>query len=570
MSIEAHAAEAHLADLIQAATAAADQGHEWPQGHHIDLLTHDEGTARPTSQVDSLREEGAFSGPYNQEISPSQIDPLIQGPPIFTQSSSLKRTKSNKRKRGQETAEEPTQEHDQHATIDGDTFPTSDDSTVGPTIIEARAAGVHSASALFRQPSEKSSKYTRPPMSKMFTSLRISPEGFLQLQGAAKQYMLDDRFPDRRECVGQRGRGDTDMVKLKLWKCVKNFLEHEGHGQQFFGEDVPHAGIPEQPYVWPRDEGKIIKLVMPLLRRMVTNERQRQYANITRKGGDRRRTTQENNHNGEDTIVSLAHTPLVYDLIDQGCVPDEEEAIETYYGLVERCSFDRFHDITNENLDDFRNLIVNMQSHVSTVHHNDVTQCSEDCELSFARQLAQWDVFHHLESSLREQVFDILLELLHVIKRDITMHDGPPPRKQRRQWGPPPPEAEPTNMADDTTVFHTGGLPVDGQFPSSNTTLMTLQINVLRNGQRLLPRFDFAVDACPNLKALRTAIGEHYGGNLLLELEDANTVFRAWLPNGLSTLKIDTEWAIAFWSTKDVEWMDGELKLLVELAGGNG
>ncbi|EOD52760.1 hypothetical protein UCRNP2_461 [Neofusicoccum parvum UCRNP2] len=107
---------------------------------------------------------------------------------------------------------------------------------------DARAVGVHSAAALFRTPSTGSGgtakKHTRPPMSKLFSSLQLTPENFLRLQAAAKQYMLDEAHPERQSCVGSRGKGDTDMVKLRLFNCCRDFLG-DGIGERFFGPDVP-------------------------------------------------------------------------------------------------------------------------------------------------------------------------------------------------------------------------------------------------------------------------------------------------------------------------------------------
>lgn len=78
-------------------------------------------------------------------------------------------------------------------------------------------------------------------MSKLFTSLELTPEQFLHLQAAAKSYMLDEQHPDRSDCVGGRARGDTDMAKLKLFACVKAFLDDEGWGERCFGEKAPGA-----------------------------------------------------------------------------------------------------------------------------------------------------------------------------------------------------------------------------------------------------------------------------------------------------------------------------------------
>ncbi|OBT99829.1 hypothetical protein VE01_02110 [Pseudogymnoascus verrucosus] len=160
---------------------------------------------------------------------------------------------------------------------------------------DARAAGVHSAAALFRRPTPASKKYTRPPMSKLFTSLELTPEQFLYLQAAAKTYMLDPAHGERAGCVGNKARADTDLVKLKLFGCVEAFLEDEGWGERCWGPDAGRGAHESRRLRWPEGKHKIITLVTPLMRRMVTNERQRLYANETRKatGGKKVRETGE-------------------------------------------------------------------------------------------------------------------------------------------------------------------------------------------------------------------------------------------------------------------------------------
>ncbi|KAH8719360.1 hypothetical protein GQ44DRAFT_729875 [Phaeosphaeriaceae sp. PMI808] len=165
----------------------------------------------------------------------------------------------------------------------------------------ARAAGVHSAAALFRwSSSEMSRKHSRPPMFKLYVSLELTPENFLKLQAQAKVYMLDEDYPERQNCVGNR-KGDADLVKLKLFNCVQKFL-NDGVGEYFFGKNAERQGervvieaacalgqakdpSTEDRVTWPKDEGKLINLVTPLMKRMVTNERQRKYAIKTRKRG---------------------------------------------------------------------------------------------------------------------------------------------------------------------------------------------------------------------------------------------------------------------------------------------
>lgn len=302
-----------LAGLVEAATAAAGQDvSEWAAaaaaavagaaGQHTH---HFDGYGSHVQMEDDTFGNASFDtgggGGRHTRGTGTSHEPM--------QSSGLSRTVSRKRKRGQDLldpaltssmrfdgSDHQDQAHQQQSHQEFKdhglgirSLPSAQSSP------DLRAAGPHSAAALFRQPSSNK-KYTRPPVSRLFTSLELSPENFLHLQAAAKAFMLDDKHPERRDCVGQRGKGDTEMVKLRLWNCVRQFLENEGNGERFFSEHVINEGMGPRTYVWPRDQHKIIALVIPLLRRMVTNERQRQYAIETRKPGgmeDRRRRKTE-------------------------------------------------------------------------------------------------------------------------------------------------------------------------------------------------------------------------------------------------------------------------------------
>ena len=185
------------------------------------------------------------------------------------QPSSVSPSVSRKRKRRQEDRE-----------ADGNNALTRME--YSPTNLSSEASpheALKSAVALFRAPSLSSRKTTRPPMSKLYLSLELPPDSFLHLQAAAKTYMLDSSHPERFEAVGQRGKGDpVGIVKLNLYNCVKSFLVDEGHGMRYFAAGMlGDAGV-ARTMVWPDDEAKIVAAVTPLLRRMVTNERQRKYA----------------------------------------------------------------------------------------------------------------------------------------------------------------------------------------------------------------------------------------------------------------------------------------------------
>jgi hypothetical protein len=88
-------------------------------------------------------------------------------------------------------------------------------------------------------------------MSKLFTSLELDPESFLHLQAAAKSYMLDQAHPERTQCVGTKARGDSDIIKLKLYGTVRAFLHDEGWGDKYFSE-----GTSIRKFTWPKHETK--------------------------------------------------------------------------------------------------------------------------------------------------------------------------------------------------------------------------------------------------------------------------------------------------------------------------
>ena len=156
-------------------------------------------------------------------------------------------------------------------------------------------------------------------MSKVFTSLELSPENFLHLQAAAKAYILDPDHPERRDCVGQRGKGDLELVKMRLWNCAAKFLDEEGHGLSHFGQDVPGTDGALRSMLWPRDRNKIIGATIPLLRRMVTNERQRQYAVKARKGGN---TGSVRRHESSSEVPSPARSNIEYGSRDPSGIGD--------------------------------------------------------------------------------------------------------------------------------------------------------------------------------------------------------------------------------------------------------
>lgn len=289
----------NLAELLEAATTAAGQAAQAMDAHDVvaaQVTAHDWGKRKRASS--SLVEDAIVTSQADRPMAPKRrridvpTDPQLQ-----------------------------TTETNPHSSTESTTLPRPGEALLD----DARAAGVHSAAALFRRSSEKTArKYTRPPMSKLFMSLQLSPENFLQLQAKAKTYMLDTAYPERQNCVGNRGKGDTDMVKLRLFNCVRDFLIN-GVGEECFGENVEKPGdrdaieaaralgeekapITEGRLTWPRDGNKIISLVTPLMRRMVTNERQRMYAIETRKGGSKKKDKEGSAEAAAQRSPSVSHS----------------------------------------------------------------------------------------------------------------------------------------------------------------------------------------------------------------------------------------------------------------------
>ncbi|EXJ88365.1 hypothetical protein A1O1_05295 [Capronia coronata CBS 617.96] len=308
-----------------------------------------------------------------------------------------------------------------------------------------------SASVLFREPSSKSRKYSRPPLGKVFASLELAPENFLRLQTAAKAFMLDEAHPERRDVIGHKKNvGGTDVAKLKLWNCVEEFLSVHGYGEKYFGPGAG-AGIPGAPprtLLWPQDSQTIIKLMMPLMRKMVTNERQRVYAAATRKQGSNRSSKDE-----------LSPAP---DGASQSMHGDGDET-----------------------------------------------------------------TFPHAESDTDSRMAP---------DRDVSTMSAS--------------ESHPTTAFKQSIVLY---------------------VNVVSNTggalRRVIPRFTLTPESAPSLSSLVAEVErKHKVPRKETVPERGNSpIVKVWLPDGLVTVTEDGEWMVALLSAGVVDWMDGEVRVLVEV-----
>ena len=452
MSDATYHSDAHFAGLVQAATAAADQEGQWPanleHGNVRSSQLHDHENTAMVAGEDGIQDQyGDPTSMNHAYTADTQVQPR------------------RKRKRGTET-QNPTP-----AQYDGryaDPYPLSQSPVTRPP---------PSAAVLFRQRPENGKKYTRPPMSKLYESLEISPESFLHLQAAAKDFMINDDHPERYDTIGSRGRGDSDLVKLKLWKFTQDFLEEDDRGQEYFGEHaLPSDGLEQRSMVWPQDAEQIIKACLPLMRRMVTNERQRRYAVESR-----------------GKVAGSAAT-------------DGDETSTLLYDNLTAPGSDAIADPVEPGQERIEN-----GTSINTGQTAALTERKRPAKISAANAA-------HISSGEAERKFLTLQINL------VTSPDG-------------------TAQAD---------------------------INAVR---RIAPPFYLAAASHPSLAALRKKIRQNYGSTVKQSSspdgaadEDSSMMIKVWLPDGVVQVRNDGEWMVALLSAETVDWMDDEVKVLVEVA----
>jgi hypothetical protein len=584
--------DTQFAGLVEAATAAADQEVNWSA--NAESMNPD---VRPAYEAYEARPlENLYipapTGQYDDSIATNPTGPSTR-----------------KRKRDMETS------RGGHATADALQLSNFNAASNAPR----PSVAATSAAAIFRQASTTSKKYTRPPIGKLYSSLELSPESFVHLQTAAKEYMLDEHHPERLDTIGQRGRGDTDLVRLKLWNFVKEFLDDLGNGQRFFGENVPNVeGQAPRTMMWPQDAEQIIKACVPVLRRMVTNERQRQYAMQARKISD---DMQGYESGKERRVARLASTkatgiPKLYradilgldilDLLNDGCVPGGYEAADWY---SESARHPGLHNgLSSSALDerDYRILVANIDGHFRLFHNGNVSQCKEDCEAQAIERLLSWDRLYDpdITSDVRERqsrMDEIIQQLFGLVKsdlqskpreldseallqsdglaedrgrRDVTASENESGVNRMRLARKADPKSTPKRRdrtSSEALELHVNLVSTDAS-ATSNPAFHSIK--------RLADPFLLSGVSVPNLQALRSEVQKHFGKTLqqLRSIDasgaspsgkvnrgDTELSVKVWLPDGLVRVRDDGEWMVALLSAELVEWMDKEVKILVEI-----
>lgn len=99
--------------------------------------------------------------------------------------------------------------------------------------------------------------------------------------------------------------------------------------------------------------------------------------------------------------------------------------------------------------------------------------------------------------------------------------------------------------------------------------MIAVHINIVQNGQhkRILPRLDITADQCPDYASLVAKIRQYYQQHHQLQYIPTLRL-RTLLENGLVPIQNDGEWMVALLAATTVDWMDGELRIVVDSVEG--
>ena len=398
--------------------------------------------------------------------------------------------------------------------------------------------------------------------------------------------MLDENHPERRDCVGQRGKSDSDMVKLKLWHCVQEFLDQKGNGERFFGADATKAVAEEgaRTMSWPEDAQHIIKTCVPLMRRMVTNERQRKYAVKSRKSGSETKA-EGHGHGGRQSRTSPARATIAesdnpstftrekVDIFGDRLIPDAPEASEWFNVYNDDGSLDRIFIKSGFPPVLFLPLIANIDGHCRLFHGSSGPQCTDSCKHRLIGRLLGLTIYQ--QSAPVRDPFETIGELFNVVLTHLI---------RINYWQSTAIPGAMTSASKTTTsARHASNAnratPRKGTAPSDvgggaqgqgrgQESALRLLVYLVRQDKCLLPFFDVPSSKCPDIEALRMQVEEHYGLATLQEKGVASLLeakLKVWLPDGLVRVEDDGQWMVALLSADSVEWMGGQIRVLFDV-----
>ncbi|KAJ5591817.1 uncharacterized protein N7459_002186 [Penicillium hispanicum] len=621
--------DSQLAGLVEAATAAADQDvSEWTAAAAVAAVSAAPAHLDGYSTDIHLGDDGFGDSNFGASMGGGRH---LRVPNDHSQGSGLSRTVSKKRKRNDDNLDPAltraglsgSQQHSQASQHNTHGY-TGDDMRSAPphSWPKTHSAGVHSTSMPSRQRSTNK-KSSRPSVEEMERSLELSKDNWLVFKEESRNYMLDPEHPERRNCVGHRGSGNGEKVRRDLELCAEDLLGPKGYGDRFFSEHTINEGMPPRNNIWPRDRQKIVDAVVHVLRRALTNARQCQYAIETRKGGGaearRRRKTsdsfqdfnssrllpeqqvqmqQTHRADGLGQAMPPPPPPLpqpqpsmdttqlmdlgLTDLFLDGYTMDWNDISRSYDMYNRDFELDNLWSLSGLQQPDWRGLVAAVDSHYYVIHNGDC-HCPPGCEAANVDRIIHssstldlpWRIGGGRNLPARDEfASSITRDVSRVIRENIASRNGDPmPHPQ---------------MSSSDGHFHSHHPLLTPQDPNNqginspsngdSQGQLYLHINVLQEGKRIVPRLDLPAGECPNVDLIKQYILRRYPGQIpgvpplqspdLVDLSAAASWrIKVWLPNGLMAVQGEKDWGVALLSAHTVDWMDGDLKVLVEVEG---
>ena len=217
-------------------------------------------------------------------------------------------------------------------------------------------------------------------------------------------------------------------------------------------------------------------------------------------------------------------------------------------------------------------VITNIDGHCRLYHGNAKGQCRESCRNRLVGKLLELPTYqkHAPAGNLSETVQAVFKTILtHLTQvRYWKFHDAEHTATSTAPSTAPARHASSTihlGSRKKATARSTGATgPPNGQTANSSPRLL---IYIVHQDKSVLPSFDISSEKCPNLAALRMQIQNHYSLATLQEKRVrslSGAPFKIWLPDGLIRVEDDGQWMVALLSVDTVEWMGGQIRVLLE------
>lgn len=129
------------------------------------------------------------------------------------------------------------------------------------------------------------------------------------------------------------------------------------------------------------------------------------------------------------------------------------------------------------------------------------------------------------------------------------------------------PQAPPSGLTSATPISHSAHR-LSRQAESKSLSSVRILVNLVQNGndKRLIPRLELQGDQNAGLPTLLKNVQHYQQQRQQSQAHQlpSNRRVRAWLKEGLVPIRNDEEWMAALMAAHTVDWMDGELRIVVD------